>query len=118
MKKKTIITTALLSSLLPITSVISISCNNPNSNSKNETSGFQVNFLKEPASKNQIIQQLLDTYLSIFYESDLKDISANDNDEKILKAIEDKNSKLYADLYDIFKQYAAKKLEENPQIFW
>lgn len=118
MKKKSIILTTMLSSLLPITSVISISCNNPNSDSKTENSGFQINFLKEPASKNQIIQQLLDVYLNIFYENDLKDISGNNNDEKILKAIGDTNSNLHKDLYDVFKQYAAKKLEENPQIFW
>lgn len=117
MKKKIVIST-LLSSLLPITSVVAISCKNPNSDSKTENSGFQINFLKEPASKNQIIQQLLDTYLSIFYENDLKDISANDNDEKILKAIEDKKTNLHKDLFNIFKQYAAKKIEENPQIFW
>ncbi|PZV99970.1 HinT-interacting membrane complex lipoprotein P60 [Metamycoplasma auris] len=119
MKKNLIIKLALTTSILPTFSLISASCQKENnSNTKVENAGFQNSFLKEQTSKNQLFLELIDTYLNTFYKNDLTKVSGKNNEDRILKAIEQKNTQLYKDLYDVFKPFAAKKLEENPQIFW
>ncbi|ENY69168.1 Hypothetical protein, predicted lipoprotein [Metamycoplasma auris 15026] len=119
MKKHLITKLVLATSILPTFGLIAASCQKENTSSiKNETPGYQDSFLKEPVSRNQVVLELLDFYLNTFYKNDLSKVAAKTNEERVLKAIDDKKSKLHKDLYDVFKPYAAKKLEENPQVFW
>lgn len=110
--------TKIFTSLLPLSSLLApilVSCGNNEGSSKKETPGYQTGFLKQQSSKNQLILSVIDSYLEKFYANDLTNINEKD---KILNAIENKENKLHKDLYDIFKYYATKLLEGNPQLFW
>ncbi|WP_045433623.1 HinT-interacting membrane complex lipoprotein P60 [Metamycoplasma canadense] len=110
MKKITKISIALFTTLAPISTVL-VACKNTTDEKKKETPGYQAGFLKQESSKNQMILSVLNTYLETFYANDLKNTTID-------TAIENKDNKLYKDLYDIFKYYATTKLNLDAQIFW
>ncbi|AZZ65630.1 hypothetical protein DMC14_002445 [Metamycoplasma phocicerebrale] len=118
MKKrfKLLLTGALPLSVLPVAPLV-VACNNSSSKSKKETPGYQIGFLKEITSKNQIILSVINTYLEVFYDNEVKSVS-KDNKDKLLYLIEKKDSQFHKDLYNLFKFYANAKLDSDPQFFW
>ncbi|MCV3733909.1 hypothetical protein OF364_01525 [Mycoplasma enhydrae] len=106
--------------VLPI-AAISASCGKTDNSTKKETPGFQSGFLKEATSKNQILLSIVNTYLGSFYQEEIKLLpEANRAPEKdpVLALINNKTSQFHKDIYNIFKFYANKEVDSNPQFFW
>lgn len=84
----------------------------------NETPAYQMDVLKNPLTKNKILTDIANTYLSSFYANEITTNNQNNDTDVILNLMLQDNSNLQNDLLDIFNFYAASKLKENPQYFW
>ncbi|AWX42974.1 Uncharacterised protein [Metamycoplasma cloacale] len=118
MKKKLFWTFPLVSLPLLATPVIASACDNKEVITKRAE---QERIINEKLTFNHVLVTLTNTYLQTFYANDLTaNLSTNNEGEKqdkIASLYSNKNSQLYKDLYEIFKIYADRQIENNPQFF-
>ncbi|WP_412031749.1 HinT-interacting membrane complex lipoprotein P60 [Metamycoplasma buccale] len=115
MSKLKLLTASLMTTALAPTALIAAACNKTTS----DKAGLQKQILKKTITKNQIITSITNLYLQEFYKNDLQKLTKAELESKdvILKALNNKTTDLYKEIYELFKIYAYQQLDKNPQFF-
>ncbi|AWX69631.1 HinT-interacting membrane complex lipoprotein P60 [[Mycoplasma] anseris] len=113
---------ALSASLILPISILPIAAACSHDNKDVEERARQNKILNEQLAFNKVLITLTNSYLATFYQDDLtkNGLSFSSTNDVILELLTNKNensSEFYKDAYEIFKIFAFKKLDSNPQYF-